>query len=136
MRCYTTINLWTAMDKSGHPPMKPCLKCPLPAKKCETLPTLSKSLLTTSIKSLTTTEQNKRKNEIIFRTGLLSANSVLRCENIIARRNNQRIWKKMDAAKFLDEAKRGLWNDPTVPSFQILKRSYDSQAFHFRDEKN
>ncbi len=54
----------------------------------------------------------------------------------IAKRNNERLARKMDAAKFLDEAKRGLWNDPKVPSFQILKRSYDNQAFHFRDEKN
>lgn len=54
----------------------------------------------------------------------------------IAARNNERLARKMDAAQFLDEAKRGLWNDPKVPSFKILKRSYDNQAFHFRDEKN
>ncbi len=54
----------------------------------------------------------------------------------IVQRNNERLARKMDAAKFLDEAKRGLWNDPKVPSFQILKRSYDNQAFHFKDEKN
>jgi len=53
----------------------------------------------------------------------------------IAARNNERLARKMDAAKFLDEAKRGLWNDPKVPNFQILKRSYDNQAFHFKDEK-
>ncbi len=54
----------------------------------------------------------------------------------IAARNNERLARKMDAAQFLDEAKRGLWDDPVVPSFQILKQSYDNQAFHFRDEKN
>ncbi len=53
----------------------------------------------------------------------------------IAIRNNERLARKMDAAKFLDEAKRGLWNDPKVPSFQILKRSYDNQAFHFKDKE-
>ncbi len=53
----------------------------------------------------------------------------------IAARENERLARKMDAAKYLDEVKRGLWNDPEVPSFQILKRSYDSQAFHFKDEE-
>lgn len=37
--------------------------------------------------------------------------------------------RKVDAAKFLIEAKMGLWND--VPSFAIKKQSWDNEAFHF-----
>ena len=60
----------------------------------------------------------------------------------IAARENERVAKNMDAARILDEinrndpAVRGYFNAPKVPSFQILKRSYDNLAFHFRDEKN
>jgi len=54
----------------------------------------------------------------------------------IAAEQNERIFRQKDAAKFLDEAKRGLWDDdPGVPSFAVLKRTYDNQAFHFRDEE-
>ena len=39
--------------------------------------------------------------------------------------------RKVDAAKFLIEAKMGLWNERHVPSFAIRKRSWDNEAFHF-----
>ncbi len=55
---------------------------------------------------------------------------------IIAARVNERLARKMDAAKFLDEAKLGLWDNRVAPpSFKLLKRSYDNQAFHFKDEE-
>ncbi len=66
----------------------------------------------------------------------ISAKAEMKNRLRIIGQQNERLARKMDAAKFLDEAKRGLWNDPKVPSFQILKRSYDNQAFHFKDEKN
>lgn len=50
-------------------------------------------------------------------------------------RTNERLTRKMDAAKFLDEVKQGLWNDPDVPSFRILKDKYDNEAWHFRGEE-
>ena len=65
----------------------------------------------------------------------ISAKEEMKKRLEIIQRQNERLGRKIDAAKFLDEAKRGLWNDPKVPSFQILKRSYDSQAFHFKDEE-
>jgi len=55
----------------------------------------------------------------------------------IAAQQSERILRKLDAAKFLDEAKLGLWDNAVAPpSFKLLKRSYDNQAFHFKDEKN
>ena len=136
-------NLWTTMDKSGLPPLSPVLKCPFPTTKkiystpiFSNSPKPSKTLPGKSKISLPIFKRHKKKSETTLPVPFLSASSVLRCENIIARRNNERIWKNLDAAKFLDEAKRGLWNDPKVPSFQVLKRVYESQAFHFRDEEN
>ncbi len=63
----------------------------------------------------------------------ITANEARRID--IAARNNERLLRKMDAAKFLDEVRLGLWNDPEVPSFKILKDKYENQAWHFRDEK-
>lgn len=107
------------MDKSNNPPMLPFLKCPLPSYEIfrrdmtgQVIPGASSA-------------------DLLAHHGFTNAKTVL-----IAKRNNERLARKMDAAKFLDEAKRGLWNDPKEPSFQILKRVYDNQAFHFRDEKN
>lgn len=56
----------------------------------------------------------------------------------IAKRTNDRLARKMDAAKFLDEAERGLWDDPSAEdtmSFKERKRIWDNQAFHFKDEQ-
>ena len=124
------------MDKSGLPPMNPYLKCPFPGIKLTDSSTLFTTLPEMSRRSSVNTTKSKKTYGRMLLGGFLTASSVRRCTAIIARRNNKRIWKKLDAAKFLDEAKRGLWNDPKVPSFRILKRVYDNQAFHFRDEKN
>ena len=59
----------------------------------------------------------------------------------IIKAQNERLARKMDAARILDEfarddeAIRDYYYAPKVPSFQILKRSYDNQAFHFKDEE-
>ena len=59
----------------------------------------------------------------------------------ISMEENERLARKMDAAHILDEidrddeAIRDYYYAPKVPSFEILKRSYDNQAFHFKDEK-
>ncbi len=101
------------MDKSGLPPLTPYLTC---VKKDSKISELDTGVLTAV-----------PTDSITF----ISARTALE----IVQAGNERLARKMDAAKFLDEAKRGLWDDPKVPSFQILKRSYDNQAFHFRDEK-
>ncbi len=62
----------------------------------------------------------------------------------IAMQQNERLARKMDAAKFLDEANEGLWDltwcmdeesKAKEPSFKIRKRQWDNQAFHFKDEQ-
>lgn len=39
--------------------------------------------------------------------------------------------RRVDAAKFLVEAKMGVWDEKELPSFKILKRRWDNQAFHY-----
>lgn len=39
--------------------------------------------------------------------------------------------RRVDAAKFLIEAKMGLWNEKELPSFRIMKRKWDNQSFHY-----
>ncbi len=57
---------------------------------------------------------------------------------LVAKRTNERLARKMDAAKLLDELERGLWyfDEPGCePSFRIRKRLWKNQEFHFRDEE-
>ena len=71
---------------------------------------------------------------------LIKGSSLDKRLTIIAR-ENERMARKMDAAHILDEinrddeAIRDYYYAPKVPSFEILKRSYDNQAFHFKDEE-
>ncbi len=60
----------------------------------------------------------------------------------IAAEQNERLARKMDAAKIIDEIEsdaeciRDYYYAPkVVPSFRIRKQSWDNQCFHFRDEK-
>ncbi len=105
------------MDKSGLVPLKPYLKCVKKDVK----------------KDLKISEVDTGAPIVVpaTKTTFITARTALE----ITRSGNERLARKMDAAKFLDEAKRGLWDDPYVPSFQILKRTYDNQAFHFKDEE-
>lgn len=67
----------------------------------------------------------------------------------IALRTNERIAKKIDAGKILDELNRGLWKwDDAKEEIAAIewkvanmesewkkrKANYDSQAFHFKDK--
>ncbi len=60
----------------------------------------------------------------------------------IAAEQNERLARKMDAAKIIDEinsdaeAIRDYYYAPkVVPSFRIRKQSWDNQCFHFRTDK-
>jgi len=106
------------MDKSGLPPLKPYLNCEKPGEK----------------KGWKILERDSGVPTVVASTitGFITARTALE----ISTETNERLARKMDAAKFLDEAKLGLWDNRVAPpSFKLLKRSYDNQAFHFKDEE-
>lgn len=59
----------------------------------------------------------------------------------IARRVNERLARKMDAAKILDELERGLWDmdearcSEDYKIYKERKRLYENQEFHFAEDE-
>ncbi len=110
------------LDKSIVLPMLPYPK----------YPSLNSTLLSSDI--TTQVIPGASSADLLRHHGFISGRTALE----IAQEGNERLARKMDAARILDEINRydqailGYYA-PKVPSFQILKRSYDNQAFHFSD---
>lgn len=61
---------------------------------------------------------------------------------LILQQQNERLARKMDAAHIIDELERGLFDldedridVANILPYASMRRKYDNQAFHFRDEE-